>query len=137
MTQEERIQKINWLNRALRAEQNVQALREKAERDSSSAERISRGMSGGSSGSFGNTTENCIIRLAETKEQLRAARRELAAIRREISDAIGQLADPTLRELMEHRYLSYEKFSDIAAKMHYDDRTIRRKHNRALEKICP
>ena len=136
MTQEERRAKVAWLNRAFHAEKNAKAWMAKLERDRSLAERISRSTSGtGTGGAQSNTTENCLIRLAETQEGVQQALRELAGIREEIAAVIRGVDDMDGQTILVRHYLAYEKFELIAEKMHYDERTIRRKHSKALEKV--
>lgn len=136
MTQEERRAKVAWLNRAFHAEKNAKAWMAKLERDRSLAERISRSTSGtGAGGAQSNTTEDCLIRLAETQEGVQNALRELAGIREEIAAVIRGVDDLDEQTILVRHYLAYEKFELIAEKMHYDERTIRRKHSKALEKV--
>jgi hypothetical protein len=136
MTQEERRAKVAWLNRAFHAEKNAKAWMAKLERDRSLAERISRSTSGtGTGGAQSNTTEDCLIRLAETREGVQNALRELAGIREEIAAVIRGVDDMDGQTILVRHYLAYEKFELIAEKMHYDERTIRRKHSKALEKV--
>lgn len=136
MTQEERRAKVAWLNRAFHAEKNAKAWMAKLERDRSLAERISRSTSGtGAGGAQSNTTEDCLIRLAETQEGVQNALRELAGIREEIAAVIRRVDDLDEQTILVRHYLAYEKFELIAEKMHYDERTIRRKHSKALEKV--
>jgi hypothetical protein len=136
MTQEERRAKVAWLNRAFHAEKNAKAWMAKLERDRSLAERISRNASGGGSGTAqSNTTEDCLIRLAETQEGVQQALRELAGIREEIAAVIRGVDDLDEQTILVRHYLAYEKIDTVAEKMHYEKRTIQRKHNKALEKI--
>ena len=135
MTPEERRAKVAWLNRAFHAEKNARAWTAKLERDKSLAERISRSPSEGAGAPQGNSTEDYLIRLAATQEGLQEALRALVDIREEITAAIREVEDLDEQTVLVRHYLAYEKFKTIADKMHYDERTIRRKHSRALEKI--
>lgn len=139
MTPEERKAKVAWLNRAFHAEKNARAWMAKLERDRSLAERISRNASespqGASGGAPGNTTEDYLIRLAGTQERLQDALRALADVREEITEAIRRVEDLDAQTILVRHYLAYEKIDTIAEKMHYDKRTIQRKHNYALEQV--
>lgn len=106
----------------------------KLERDRSLAERISR-TGDGSGGGQGNSTEDALIRLAQTESETQERLRKLVGIRDEISTAIQQIDDPDMQAILVRHYLAYETFEKIADVMHYDDRTIRRKHKKALDKI--
>lgn len=136
---EEQLTKIHWLNRAFHAEKAAKAWMAKLERDRSLAERISRS-GNGTGGGQGNSTEDALIRLAQTESETRERLRELVDIREEISTAIRTVDDPDMQAILVRHYLAYETFETIAEKMHYSERTIRRKHNRGLEKVvleCP
>lgn len=131
---EEQTAKINWLNRAFHAEKAAMAWRAKLERDRSLAERISR-TGDGSGGGQGNGTEDALIRLAQTETETRERLRKLVEIREEISTAIRQVDDPDMQAILVRHYLAYETFEQIAEKMHYDKRTIQRKHKRAIDNV--
>lgn len=131
---EEQTAKIAWLNRAFHAEKAAMAWRAKLERDRSLAERISRS-GNGTGGSQGNSTEDALLRLAQTEAETRERLRELVDIREEISTAIRQVDDPDMQAILVRHYLAYETFEQIAEKMHYSFITIRRKHKAALDKV--
>ena len=131
----EQIEKIRWLNRAFHAEKAAKAWLAKLERDRSLAERISRGLSSGG-GSTGNSTEDALVRLADTERETQERLRELVAIRDEITAVISRLDDYDMQAILVRHYLAYETFEMIAEKMHYDESTVRRKHKKALDMIA-
>ena len=135
MTPDERKQKVAWLNRAFHAEKNARAWMAKLERDRSLAERLTRSGSGASGAPQGNSTEDCLVRLAVTEEGVLEALRGLVDVREEICKAIREVEDLDAQTILVRHYLAYETFEVIAERMHYDERTIRRKHNTGLEKI--
>lgn len=133
MTQEERRAKVAWLNRAFHAEKNAKAWMAKLERDRSLAERISRSTSGtGTGGAQSNTTEDCLIRLAETQEGVQNALRELAGIREEIAAVIRGVGDLDEQTILVRHFLAYEKFDKIAERMSYSESTVYRIYRSAL-----
>ena len=135
----EQLDRIRWLNRAFHTEKAAKAWLAKLERDRSLAERISRGLSSGG-GSTGNSTEDALIRLADTERETQQRLRELVAIREEITQAIAAVDDYDMQAILVRHYLAYETFELIAEKMHYNERTVRRKHLAAIDKIvleCP
>ena len=138
MTPEQK-KKIAWLNRAFHAEKAAKAWLAKLERDRSLAERITRSASesaqNASGGVAGNTTEDCLIRLADTQERVQEALRALVEIRDEITRAIENVDDPDMQTILVRHYLAYETFEVIAERMHYDKRTIQRKHKRVLDQV--
>ncbi len=135
MTPDERKQKVAWLNRAFHAEKNARAWTAKLERDRSLAERLTRSGSGASGAPQGNSTEDCLVRLAVTEEGVQEALRALVDVREEICKAIRAVEDLDAQTILVRHYLAYEKIDLIAEKMHYDKRTIQRKHNQALEQV--
>ena len=132
---EERCKKISWLDRAFYAEKTARAYLEKCEREKSLAQRISRTFSESAGNSSGNSTEDALIRLAVTEQQTQQKLRELVHIREEITAAIQQIDDSDLQAVLVWHYLNYFTFEQTAEKMHYDKRTIQRKHQKALDKI--
>ena len=136
MTSEQK-RKAAWLNRAFYAEKKSKALLAKLERDRSIAERLSKCCDGGAgvSGTSDNSTEDALIRLADTEQKTQEQLRELVRVRDEIVEAIQQIDEPDLQAVLYWHYLNYFTFEQIAVKMHYDERTIRRKHKKALDKI--
>ena len=131
----EQLERIRWLNRAFHAEKAAKAWLAKLERDRSLAERITHG--GGSPGGTpsGNSTEDALIRLATTEQETQQRLRELVTIREEITQAIAAVDDYDMQAILVRHYLAYETLETIAEKMHYDKRTIQRKHKTALEKV--
>ena len=128
---EEQLTKIQWLNRAFHAEKNAKAWQAKLERDRSLAERISRS-GNGTGGTQSNTTEDCLIRLAETQEGVQQALRELAGIREEIAAVIRGVDDLDEQTILVRHFLAYEKFDQIAERMSYSESTVYRIYRSAL-----
>ncbi|MDE5769793.1 MAG: hypothetical protein K2H82_10455 [Oscillospiraceae bacterium] len=58
---------------------------------------------------------------------------KLARTRQEISDKIAQIPDLELRAILERKYLACQTMAQIAEAMHFDLRTIQRKHKKALD----
>ena len=128
--------KIAWLRRAFYAEKKVKALEMKLERDRSLAERISRSYSGISGTASGNSTEDALIRLADTQQQAQEQLVRLETIRKEISLAIAEIDDDDLQAVLMWHYLNYLTFEQTAEKMNYSERNVRYKHKRAIDKLC-
>ena len=130
----EQLAKIQWLNRAFHAEKNYKAWLVKLERDQSIAERLTRSGDGTGSPSD-NGTETALIRLADTEQRTQERLQELVRIREEITVVIEAVPDLDAQTILVRHYLAYETFEQIAEKMHYDKRTIQRKHKQSLDKI--
>ncbi|MDE6730771.1 MAG: hypothetical protein K2J71_08370 [Oscillospiraceae bacterium] len=58
---------------------------------------------------------------------------KLARTRQEISDHIAQVPDLELRAILERKYLACQTMAQIAEAMHFDLRTVQRKHKKALD----
>lgn len=130
---DEQLTKIRWLGRAFHAEKNARAWLAKLERDRALAERLTPGRSAG--GSTGNATETALLRLAETERETQDRLCKLIAVREEIAGSIKSVDDLDMQTILVRRYLAYEKMELIAEKMHYDIRTVQRKHKAALDKL--
>ena len=136
----EQLERIRWLNRAFHAEKAAKAWLAKLERDKSLAERITHGAGSSGGTPSGNSTEDALIRLATTERETQQRLRELVAIRDEITAVISKIGDYDMQAILVRHYLAYETFELIAEKMHYNERTVRRKHLAAIDKIvleCP
>lgn len=132
---DEQLKKIAWLDRAFYAEKSVKAWMEKCERERSFAQRLSRTFSGNSSGCSGNSTEDTLIRLIDAERKSKERLNQLVRIREEITETILNVRDDELQAVLVWHYLHYLTFEQIAEKMHYEERTIRRKHKQALDEI--
>lgn len=135
MTNEQKA-KIAWLRRAFYAEKKVKALEMKLERDRSLAERISRSYSGISGTASGNSTEDALIRLADTQQQAQEQLVRLETIRKEISLAIAEIDGDDLQAVLMWHYLNYLTFEQTAEKMNYHRATVFKKHKTALDKLA-
>lgn len=59
----------------------------------------------------------------------------LVALKGEIRRAIRTVEDPTLRLLLEYRYIHGLTWEQTADRMSYNDRWVRRLHGKALEML--
>lgn len=136
MTEDQKA-KIRWLNRAFHAEKAAQAWLAKLERDRSDAERITRSFSGNGGGNAsGNSTEDALVRLADTERETQQRLNALAQIREEITAAIASVDDLGMQAILVRHYLTYEKWEIVAKNLNYDESTVKRKHKKALDKIA-
>lgn len=131
----EQMQKILWLNRAFHADKRAKALEMKAVHDRNIAERITRNCSETGGSSSGNSTEDALIRLAETERLAQEELCNLIQIRQEISEAVSSVDDCDMQAILTMHFLAYETFEEIAEKLSYSRATIMRKYKKALEKM--
>lgn len=136
---EEQMEKINWLNRAFYADNMIKALEAIRERNKSIAERCTASYdSNGSSGSYANSQETIIHTICDDNIRIQKQLDELIICRAEIKEAIEGIGNAELVTIMNMRYLAYMKPYQIAEALHYDRKTIQRKHKTALDLIrCP
>lgn len=135
-----------WLNRAFYADKKAKALEMRVKQCRERAQSVSicyEGNDKGKSSSSKNGTENALMRLADTEMKLNWQILELLEITDEIADAISKLEDDDLETVMIHRYLLFHTIEQTAEMMNYNERTVRRKQNKAIEKlsaivlVCP
>lgn len=138
MTPEE-IKVKNWLNRAFYADKKIKALDMLLR-----ANRMrSEGLDGvrqynytGKSDTRLNGTENAFLKLADIERKFSEQKQELIKISDEISTAIAQLHYNDLETVLIHRYLLFHTIEQTAELMHYSPETVRRKTNKAIQKLC-
>lgn len=139
MTKEQK-EKIKWLNRAFRAEKKLGALYYHKERDKGRAVHITAAYGGnikGKSDSRENAVEKAFITFSGSTEKYDRFLDNYISIRGEIEKSIESLHDDEIEAIFTYRYLDYLTMEKIAEKMHYDKRTIIRKHKEGIEKLSP
>lgn len=134
---EEQLNKVDWLNRAFRADQKINALIAVQEQNKSLACRCTASYEhdGGSGGSHRNSQEAIIHKICDQSVEIDFLIDHLADVRKEIGDTIATVGDDELQAILNYRYLAYKNMQDIADLMHYDKSTVQRKHKKAIEKI--
>lgn len=70
-----------------------------------------------------------------SEQECLAEEEKIQKIHLEIKKAIAELCDPELEALLIHRYLDQETFEKIAEREKMDERTVYRKHLKALDQI--
>lgn len=128
--------KIRYLSRYRRLNERIDRLLEEQSRWREMALKITPTLSqtpGG--GGSGSPIERPMDKVDELERKITQAIDELADIRAEIEDVLGQLEDENLRRLMEYRYIDGLTWEQVAEKMHYSWRHTCRLHGEALAKI--
>lgn len=134
----QQLEMIAWLNRAFYAEKKVKALEALRKSDRERAQRITANYEGNDKGKSDtrlNGTEEALITLAASEEKYDKALHDYSVLRREIENAIENLHDDELETIFMYRYLEYKTIEQIAELMNYNERTIRRKHIKGIEKL--
>ena len=92
--------------------------------------------SGGSgSGSSADRIPDTLAKIIEYEEQAERLTKRYIELYSEIEKAIAAVSDPVLREVLERRYLLYQKWEEIADAMHRDLRWVYRLHGKALQQL--
>lgn len=80
--------------------------------------------------------EDCVCNIIELQEEIQEEIDGLVQVEREIGRAITKaVEDPTLRALLEMRYLNYLKWEEIAVRLDVTFRWTMTLHQRALEEF--
>lgn len=61
--------------------------------------------------------------------------KRIMEIKKEIEEVIGKIENPTLRALLQYRYINGETFEKTAELMCYEERHIYRLHKKAIETV--
>lgn len=125
-----------FLNRGYRARERIQAKEERIESWRQIAESVTAALK--PVATFSSTpskkVEDCVCNIVDLQDEIQAEILELTQIEREIGLAISQVVeDPTLRALLEMRYLNYLKWEEIAVRLDITFRWTMTLHRRALE----
>lgn len=73
--------------------------------------------------------------LADVSQKIENEIRSLVEARNEISSLIAQIDNEEYAAVLNYHYLNYLTMSQIAEQMHYDIRTVKRKHIHALNEL--
>lgn len=134
---EEQLEKIAYLNRAFHADNKIRALEAIRMKNKSIAERCTASYenSGGSSETHINSQEQILHQICDDDMKIAQMLRELVECRGDIQNAISYVKNDELETILNMRYLAYMSVQEIADELHYDKRTILRKHLKALDRV--
>lgn len=130
MTAKEYLSQAKTLDRRINIElKKIEKLRSVLEYRSPSWDGMGSGISDG------DRLSNAISKIVEYEEKTNKLIDEYTALYGEIDHAIHAIDDEDLVEVLERRYLLYQKWESIAKEMRLDLRWIYRLHGRALARI--
>lgn len=89
----------------------------------------------GGSGCSANKIPDTLAKVMEFERKAHELKDRYIELYIGIEKAIAAVADPVQREVLERRYMFYQKWEDIAQDMKLDLRWIYRLHGRALQKL--
>lgn len=124
-----------YLRQAYKMDKRIRILQGKVDKLRSALEYHSPSLEGGGGSGSADRMPDTISKIMEYEQH--AAQLQTAYVDKyiEIDRAIHSVEDDTMREVLERRYLLYQKWEQIAQEMHKDIRWIYRLHGRALDCI--
>lgn len=134
---EEQAEMVRWLNRALYADNKIKALEAVRDKNRALAAKcsISYENDGSAAGTHENKHEKILHEICDNNVAIKAELDNLVGVRSEIFNAISSLNNDELETILNMRYLGYMNMQQIADKLHYERKTIQRKHITALDKL--
>ena len=132
---DEQLKKIAYLNQAYYIKRKMNALNEVRTRNKINSAVNYKSDGTQHTGGY-NKEEMRMMKILELDEKISAETDKLNKTLNEIYDVISTVDDIELNTLLTYRYILFLKIDEIADKMHYDEKTIRRKMKKALNKIA-
>ena len=132
---DEQLKKIAYLNQAYYIKRKINALNEVRTRNKINSAVNYKSDGTQHTGGY-NKEEMRMMKILELDEKISAETDKLNKTLNEIYDVISTVDDIELNTLLTYRYILFLKIDEIADKMHYDEKTIRRKMKKALNKIA-
>ena len=77
--------------------------------------------------------EYAILRITELEDQISDYRKEQVLLMSEVGHSIDLLSDVKEQQVLRYRYLNFLSVEQIARKMNYSPRWVKKLHSRALE----
>lgn len=127
--------KKEYLSQVYKMDRRIRILQGKVEKLRASLEYHSPSLESGGGGGSPDKMPDTISKIMEYENQ--AAQLQAAYVDKyiEIDRAIHSVEDDTLREVLERRYLLYQKWDQIAVEMNYSRRRATQLHGKALKNI--
>lgn len=124
-----------YLSQAYKMDRRIRIIEAKVEKLRASLEYSPPSFIGAGSGSSADRMPDMISLIVEYEQRAVQLRAEYVEKYIEIDKAIRSIQDPTQREVLERRYLLYQKWQQIADEMHYSVQNVYILHGKALQKI--
>lgn len=124
-----------YLNQVRKIDKRLVITLRKVEKLRSSLEYRSPSLEGSSGGGNADRMPDTVSKIIEYEKKAEELKAIYIAKYIEIEKVIASVEDPVLREVLERRYLLYDKWESIAGAMNRDLRWIYRLHGKALETV--
>ena len=82
-----------------------------------------------------NRLQDIIAKIVDAENEVNESIDLLVELKREITSLIGSVANPSCQILLEHRYLCYHSWEEIAVELNMNIRSIYRLHGEALQEV--
>lgn len=127
------MEKQKILQRYFLLRMEVRRLEGELERVISLAERVSPSYAPAPGGGSGDRIADAVERLAAARERLSAAVVRCEAQQMVAMALIESIPDVKLRLVLQYRYCDGMRWEEIAQRLHYDPRHVRRLHDEGIE----
>lgn len=125
----------DYLSQAYKMDRRIRIIEEKVRKLRSMIECSSPSLDSAGGGSSSQRIPDMLSKIVGYEERAAELRRQLVEKYLEIDSAIHSVPDTTQREVLERRYLLYQKWSVIAEEMNYSLDNVFKLHGKALQKI--
>lgn len=131
-------EKKQWLSRYCHLDQHIQQKADEITTWRTRAEKITPNYWGEPRGGGEDHIQSAVEIILQLEGEIDQEINALVALKREIQGAIQTVEDPTLQQLLEYRYLHGLTWEQVAERMDYSDRWVRKLHGEALCRLqCP
>lgn len=124
-----------YLSQVGKMDSRLRLIGQKVERLRSVLEYRSPSLEGAGGGGNADRLPDTVALIVEYEQQAEKLREEYIGKFREIDRAIAAVPDAVLREVLERRYLFYQRWEQIAEEMNYSERHVLRLHGAALQQV--
>nr|DAP22001.1 MAG TPA: RNA polymerase sigma factor [Bacteriophage sp.] len=128
-------EKKAWLGRYRQLDQRIGQLAEEISLWRSRAQKITPSYEGQPRGGGEDRLQSAVEMILQLEKEADREIDALVGLKGEIRRAIRTVEDSTLRLLLEYRYIHGLTWEQIADRMSYNDRWVRRLHGKALEML--
>lgn len=129
-------EKVKWLGRYLAAARREELLRKELTVVRNRAEGGGKAFDGVPGGtSDGQSLPRAVESIQRAEMELKCQQNVCGAIRREVVAAIGTVPDDQDQAILRWRYLQNMQWGEIAALLPMDERWVRRRARRAVERM--
>ncbi len=124
-----------YLSQAWKMDRRLRVLLGKVEELRSLLDYRSPSLEGSGGGGSADRMPDTLASIIEYERRAQELQEQLVEKYIELDRAIGGVPDGPLREVLERRYLLYQKWEQIADEMHFTERHVHRLHSAALQRI--